>query len=60
MKFINSKTTSQYAEDLHKTNTKISKLKARIKALEVEATQLEAFILKDVKGKSFELHDWLL
>lgn len=52
-KFVSAKKPTDFADQLHKAQIKIAKLRAEVKSLEVEAGHLETYLLKYSEGRSF-------
>jgi len=56
MKFVSDKQPKDWAERFQKLSQEITKRKAALRELEKEAEQLEAFLLKVNKGKSWQFN----
>lgn len=56
MRFVSDKQPKDHAERLHKIQKELEDKKEVVRALEKEAAQLKAYLLKVGKGKSFEFN----
>jgi len=54
MKFVSDKTVGTYVDRLHALQEKIAKKRTELRTMEKEAEQLQDFMLKQARGKSFE------
>lgn len=54
MKFVSDKTVGTYADRLHALQDKLAKKRAELRGLELEAKQLQDYLIKQGHKKSFE------